>query len=346
MKILVTGATGLLGSNVVRELLKRGQQVRVLVRKESNMISLRGLDIDYFYGDLDDQQRLFEACRGFDYVIHAGAKTPGGETKFSAFVTSNIRGTQNIINAANRAGISRIVYVSSCCVFGGGSLENPGNELSEFTGFRFNSGYINSKYLAYQWVLSQIEKKQLPIVIVNPTLMIGPFDSRPSSGEIILRILSQPVQLCPPGGKNFIDVRDAASATCNALTMGVIGESYLLASENLSFSSFFRKVNNISGRQGCRILVPCSMMNCSGLVGNAIQLMTKHSFPLNFCNARQLSCESYFSGKKAARVLGLNQRPVDKAIRDAIAWFKINGYLETGASIESRVHNRLEIIPA
>jgi dihydroflavonol-4-reductase len=337
MKTFVTGANGLLGASLVRELLRRGHQVRALVRKDSNLAGIRGLDIELYYGDLDDESRLAEACRGFDHVIHAAARTPGHQTRFRDFAKTNIRGTQNMIRAAEREGISRMVYVSSCCIFSGGSPENPGTELSEFTGFRFNSGYINSKYLAHQWVLAQIEQRKLPIVIVNPTLMIGPYDARPSTGETILRIIRQPLQLCPSGGKNFVDVRDAAAAACNALTRGIYGESYLLAGENLSFHDLFAKVNTIYGRPGFRMPMPTCLMKLAGLVGSAIQAASGKDIPLNFSNARQLSCCSYFSGAKAARVLAMPQRPVDNAIRDAIGWFIEHGYLASPADTETLI---------
>ena len=317
----------MLGANVVRELLKRRRQVRVLVRKGATLTSLKGLKIEYFYGDLADEKRLAEACQGCDYVIHSAGLTPGRQTAFSDFARVNITGTQNMIRAAEKARIKRMVHVSSCCVFGGGSIKDPGNELSEFNGFKFNSGYINSKYLAQQWVLSEVEKTGFPVVIVNPTIMIGPYDARPSSGEIILRILKQNLQLCPPGGKNFIDVRDAAVATCNALTMGVPGECYLLAGENISFKNFFKKVNRIYGKAGLTMKIPGILINSAGLAGNAIQALTSQNVQLNFTNSRQLTNESYFSASKAIRFLDLRQRTIDEAIRAAITWFAANGYI-------------------
>jgi dihydroflavonol-4-reductase len=331
MKTLVTGANGLLGSNLVRELLRRGHQVRVLVRQGANLTTLTGLDIEFFYGDILEERKLTEACRGCDFVIHSAGRLAGNQTKFSDFAATNIRGTQNIVRAAESAGVIRMVHVSSCCVFGGGrTIGNPGTELSEFTGFRFNSGYINSKYLAQQWVLSEVEKKGFPIVVVNPTIMLGPYDSRPSSGLMILRILRQHFQLCPSGGKNFIDVRDVATATCNALTQGIPGECYLLGSENLTFANFFNKVNRISERNGINLIVPGGLLNCAGLVGNAIKAISSYDIPLNLVNSRQLANISYFSSKKAVRALDLPQRPVDDAIRDSISWFIANKYLEPG----------------
>jgi len=327
MKTLVTGANGLLGSNLVRELIKRNHDVRVLVRKNSDLRTLAGMNIEFIIGGLTEGTDLVKACRGCDFVIHAAGKIAGNQTRFSDFAEINIQGTQNIVKAAEKAGVKRLVHVSSCCVFSGGSLEEPGTELSEFTGFRFNSGYINSKYLAQQWVLSEVEKTGFPVVIVNPTIMLGPYDVRPTSGEAILRVLRQYYHLCPVGGKNFIDVRDAAKATCNALTMGIPGECYLLAGENLSFAAFSDKVNRIFGRNGIPILVPGLLLKGAGWLGDAYKAITHQEIAFNSVNASQLAYESYFSGSKAARVLGLHQRPVDDAIRDAIDWFLANGYL-------------------
>ena len=328
MKTLVTGANGLMGSNIVRELLKRDQEVKVLVRPGSDHRSLSGLDIEFFYGDLLDEQSLKPAVNGCDYVIHAAGKVAGELTRFSDFSGPNIKGAQNIVHAAENAGIKRMVHVSSCCVFSGGNMEHPGTELSEFTGFRFNSGYIYSKYLAQQWVLSEVEKTRFPVVIVNPTFLIGPYDVRPTTGDTILRVLKNQVQPCPYGGKNYIDVRDAATGTCNALTMGIPGECYLLASENLSIAEFVDKVNRIYGRPGFRIMLPAAFFKGAGLIGNTVRSLTHRDTAINLVNCQQLITESYYSASKAVRALGLPQRPVDDAIRDAIDWFIANGYLK------------------
>jgi len=337
MKTFITGGTGLLGANIIRELRYRGHEVRALIRKESDLSAIRGLDIELYEGNLSDEQSLYEGCKGFDYVIHAAALTPCSCQDFLGFININVKGTQNMVRAAERANVSRMVYVSSNSVFGGGTKENPGTELSEFTGFRFNSAYINSKYLAQQWVLSEIEKKRLPIVIVNPTIMIGPYDSHPSSGEIILRVIREQFQFCPRGGKNFIDVRDAAFATCNALTKGIVGECYLLASENLTFAELYDKVNRIYGKEGFKIAVPALLLNTLGLTGEIINLISQKKFRLNYSNSSQLTCECYFSGDKAVRYLDLPQHTVDLAIHDAIEWFAMNNYVRMNPMQQTQI---------
>ena len=328
MKTLVTGANGLLGANLVRELIGRGHQVRALVREKSDLKSIQGIGIELCFGDLLNECEVERACKGMEFVIHAASRTLDLHSKFPDYLRVNVTGTKNVLRAAEQSGVSRMVYVSSCCVFGGGSLENPSTELSEFTGFRFNSPYINSKYLAQQWVLSEVEQKGFPVVIVNPTIMLGPYDSPPSSGEIILRILRQKYQLCPISGKNYIDVRDVAKATCNALNMGMPGECYLLGSENLSFSVLYEKVNRIFGRNNLLLMVPGTLLKCAGLMGNVVRAIARRDLPLNFFNSRLLAYESYFSAGKAIRELNLPQRPVDEAIRDAIEWFCANDYVK------------------
>jgi dihydroflavonol-4-reductase len=165
--------------------------------------------------------------------------------------------------------------------------------------------------------------------------MIGPYDSHPNSGEIILRIIRDQIQFCPSGGKNFIDVRDVDFATCNALTQGITGECYLLASQNLTFAELFEKVNRIYGKTDHHIPVPGFVLNALGLTGSFINYLTHKDIKLNYSNLRQLTMESYFSGAKAVRVLGLPQRSVDTAIRDAIEWFANNNYIIMNASDES-----------
>jgi len=335
MKTFVTGGTGLLGANLIRELLRRGHQVRALIRSGTDLSGIQGLDIEFYEGDLLDEQSLYKGCMGFDYIIHAAAQTPGSSNRSTDFLETNFMGTQNMVRAAEFAQVSRMVYVSSCCVFGGGNKESPGTELSEFTSFSLDSSYLNSKYITQQWVLSEIERKRLPVVIVNPTIMIGPYDSHPNSGEIILRIIKDQIQFCPSGGKNFIDVRDAALATCNALTQGITGECYLLASQNLTFAELFEKVTRIYGKSDHKINVPGFIMNAVGLTGSCINYLTHWDLKLNYSNLRQLTMDSYFSGAKAVRVLGLPQRSVDMAIHDAIEWFAKKHYIKMNASAKS-----------
>jgi len=328
MKTIVTGATGLLGCNVVIELLNRGHHVKILTRPNSNISMFLNRDIEINFGNLEDEEFLYKSCCGYDNLIHAAANTHQFPIPFSNYENTNFRGTQNMVNAAVRANISRIVHIGTCSSFGYGTKVFPATELFEFEGFKFGSGYINSKFLTQQWILSETTKKQLPIIVVNPTHMIGPNDARPSSGRIIIEALKHKLQFCPPGGKNYIDVRDAAIATCNALTIGTIGECYLLASKNMRFKEFYNKINDVIGHAKKVLTIPKSILNTMGIAGSIYQLLSKKQIELNYTNSRLICLESYYSGQKAVDELRLPQSKIETAIRDALDWFIKNGYVK------------------
>jgi dihydroflavonol-4-reductase len=321
MNVLITGANGLLGANIVRELISRGSDVHALLRPGSDRTGLNGLTYKEVPGDILDTECLDRAVSGCDVVIHAAADTRQWPTGFSHYEAVNITGTKNVVNACRTHGVKRIIYVSTANAFGNGTKEDPGTELSEFSAFRYNSGYMISKYIAQQWVLAEVERHHLPLVVVNPTFMLGPYDAKPSSGKIILMGLGKKVHVCPPGGKNFIHVGDAATAVCNAITMGVPGECYLLAHENLSYREFFEKLDRVTGQKSVSVTLPAPVIRAAGLAGSFVAGVTGRGSALNNVNARLLLMDNYYSGRKAVEALAMPQTPVETAIADALSWF-------------------------
>lgn len=320
MKVLVTGATGLLGNNLVRSLLEEGYEVRCLMRESSNTHMLNGLDVEMVKGDLVDVSAIKGAIRGCDVIIHAAAKTEQYPVDFKHYREANVTATKNLIAASRKHGIGRFVFVSTANVFGPGSKEEPGTEWSEFSHFRLGSGYINSKYLAQEIVMMEAEKNGFPAVIVNPTFMIGPHDYRPSSGKMIVYALNNPVVLCPSGGKNFVHVNDVVQGIMAAIEKGRIGESYLLAGENLSYAEFFEKVFAVSGKKKTLIKAHPRLLMTAGRVGDAVSFISPTA--LNSVNAKLLNLDNYYSPAKAIKELGLPQTPIDIAIRDALEFFE------------------------
>ena len=325
MKVLVTGANGLLGANVVRELNDRRYDVRILARENSDLTGLEGISYERIQGDLLDPGSVNRAVDGCDYVIHAAANTNQWPTSYAHYEQVNVKGTQYIIDAVKKHGVKRFVFVSSANAFGNGTKERPGTELSEFNGFNSGSGYMISKFVAQQLVLAEVERSQLPAIVVNPAFMIGPYDSKPSSGRIIMMGMGKKIQLYPPGGKNFIHVRDAAIGTCNALMMGRAGECYLLANENLTYREFFTLLNNITGETPFSLGLPGGVLKTIGVFGTFLEKFIHKPAPLSLANARLLCLENYYSGKKAVEALELPQTPIETAIGEAIAWFKEKG---------------------
>ncbi len=214
MKDLVTGANGLLGANIVRELVDRGYDVRILARETSDLSGLKDVKVERVNGDILDPDSIDQAVKGCDYVIHSAANTSQWPTDYIHYEPVNVTGTKYVIDAVKKHLVKRFVFVSSANAFGNGTKERPGTELNEFSGFDIGSGYMISKFVAQQAVLAEVERSNLPAIVVNPTFMIGPYDSKPSSGQIIVMGMGKKIQVSPPGGKNFIHVSDAAIATC------------------------------------------------------------------------------------------------------------------------------------
>ncbi|MBL7138791.1 MAG: NAD-dependent epimerase/dehydratase family protein [Bacteroidales bacterium] len=322
MKVIVTGANGLLGANIVRELVNRDYDVRIFARETSDLSGLKGVEFERINGDILDPEAIDRAVKGCDYVIHSAANTSQWPTTYDHYEPVNVTGTKHMIEAVKKHAVKRFVFVSSANAFGNGTREKPGTELFEFNGFHIGSGYMISKFVAQQVVLEEVEKNRLPAVVVNPTFMIGPYDSKPSSGQIIVMGMGKKVQVSPPGGKNFVHVRDAAVATCNALIMGRIGECYLLANENLSYREFFALLNKVTGETPSYLGLPGAVLKTIGAFGTLFEKLFRKPAPLSLVNARLLCLDNYYSGKKAVEALQLPQTPIEEAIREAIAWFR------------------------
>jgi dihydroflavonol-4-reductase len=325
MKVLVTGANGLLGANIVEELNKRGADVRIFTRETSDLTGVQDLKYEHFTGDLLDPDAIDRAVEGCDYVIHAAANTSQWPTDYHHYEPVNVNATRHVVDAVKNHRVKRLVFVSSANAFGNGTLERPGTELNEFAGFRLGSGYMISKYIAQQLILDEVERSKLPAIVVNPTFMLGARDSKPSSGQIILMGLNKKVQALPPGGKNFVHVRDVAVATCNALEKGRIGECYLLANENLTYRSFFALLNQITDGNPAYLSIPGWLLKIIGRMGNLTEKITKKGASLNTVNARLLCLDNYYSASKAIEALDLPQTSIDEAIKEALAWFEKNG---------------------
>lgn len=321
MKVFVTGANGLLGSNVVRELIKEGLDVRIFVRPDANMLGLQGVDCETIYGDLLDEQGVIRAAAGCDAIIHAAANTSQWPTSYSFYEAINVKGTGHVLTAARENSVRKLIHVSTANTFGYGTKVKPGTEQTEYAFHHLKSGYITSKYQAQQLALDEYKKHDIPVVVVNPTFMIGPYDSKPSSGKIIRMGLNKKVQLFPAGGKNFIHVRDVAVAICNAITLGLDGECYLLANENLTYLEFFSRLNRVTNQHPLMVQLPEVVIRSAGMIGSMVEKITRKPFSLNDVNARLVVIGDYYSGQKAVDQLKMPQTPIETAIREAIEWW-------------------------
>ena len=325
-KVLITGANGFLGANLTRELYRLNYEVRVLVRPDADISGIADIPCEFFSGNVDNEADVQAAVAGCEIVIHAAAVTDQWGIPFSAYERINFTATKYICNACLLHNVKRLIYVSTANTIGPGSMEEPGTELNGFTLFSANSYYINTKYLAQQYVLEQVAQRGLPAVIVNPTFMVGPNDVKPSSGKLLLYALRRRVLLYPPGGKNFVFINDVCRGIINAIREGTVGDCYLLAGHNISYRDFFRRVNEIEGRSPLLFRIPAFVLKLCGLIGSLKEKITCKANGLNYTNAYLLCLFNYYSGKKAETQLQVKYTGMDEALRITLHWFKDNKY--------------------
>ena len=325
-KILVTGADGLLGSNLVRELLSRGYQVRAFTQPGRKVNTLDGLAIEKFEGDLLSKNSITNALQGCRYVIHAAASTSIWPSRNEVARKINIKGTQNMAECALEANLERMVYVGTANSYGFGTKENPGREENAYVAHKYKMDYLDSKYEAHQVVIETV-KKGLNAVIVNPTFMIGPFDSGPSSGSMIIALAKKKIMGFTKGGRNYIYVKDVATAIANALTMGRSGQGYILGNANLSYQEAFALMGKAMGVKPPQRKIPDWAALLFGFLSSVKARISGNPPIISLPLAKIALDAHYFTPKKAIEELKLPQTPLEVAIREAFEWFKANNYV-------------------
>ncbi len=328
MKILVTGADGLLGSNLVRELLGRGHRIRAFVQPGRQQKTLEGLNLEKFQGNLLNVEEVSNAVEGCDAVIHCAASTSVWPTRSEIVNTVNIESTKNIINAVKQNTVQRMIYVGTANSFGFGSKENPGVEGNPYKSAKYGLDYMDSKYKAQQLILNEVKENSLPAIIVNPTFMFGPYDSNPSSGAMIVALYKGKVPGYTSGGRNYICAKDAAVAIANALSKGRVGECYILGNQNLSYKEAFRKIASAIGVKPPSISIPSVFAKIYGHVGSLIGIVSGKTPAISYPLSRIACDEHYFSPAKAVRELELPQTPIEIGIKECFEWLKENNYLK------------------
>ncbi len=328
MKVTVTGADGLLGSNLVRLLLEEGHSVRVFLQEGKGSPSLEGLDVERRYGDILDASSVRKAFFGSGAVIHAAASTSVLPSRSKLVRKINIQGTIHAINAAEQAQVDRFVYIGTANSFAPGPIDAPGDESTPYVGAKYGLDYMDSKYEAQQLVLKAMKERNLPALTVNPTFMIGPYDSTPSSGAMLIRLARGEVPGYTSGGKCWTHVRDVASAAANALTKGRTGECYIAGNENLDYGDFFRLAAGIIGVKAPRFKLPRPLVLASGVLGSTSIALTGRT-PLLSLPMAKIACEGhYYNPSKAREELQMTSTSLELAVEESFSWLKENGYLE------------------
>jgi dihydroflavonol-4-reductase len=328
MKILVTGPDGVLGSNLVRELLKRNHSVSVLLLEGTESPTLEGLSITSYYGNILKPETLDVPFKNNEIVIHCAAATSVFPARNEFVNTVNIEGSRNIVNACLKHSIKRLIYVGTANSFSfGTSKDEPGVENTPYASLRYGLDYMDSKRYAQDLVLEAVRNQGLPAIIINPTFMIGPYDSKPSSGKMILALYHGKVPGYTQGGKNYVAVKDVAVAIANAIDKGKIGECYICGNENLTYKEAFDKLANAIGAKPPKLKMPDFMVKFYGAFSSLMAKIFKFE-PAVTKELAIISCDHhYYSSEKARKELDLPQTPIETAAKECFEWFKENNYL-------------------
>ncbi len=327
MKCLVTGATGFIGSNLVRVLLEKGFPVRALTRNNSNCSNLKNLKVELCYGDLLDYKSLEKALKGCTFLFHVAAHYSFWDSSKDLIYRINVDGTKNILKAAEETGIKKIVYTSTVGCIGLPQNGKPGDENSPLAAKTLSNSYKHSKYLAEKEAFKFFENG-LPVVIVNPSTPVGPGDIKPTpTGKIIVDFLNRKIPAYVDTGLNLIDVRDCALGHILAMEKGKPGERYILGNQNLSFKEILLLLEEITGLKAPKFKFPYALALIAANINEVISdYITKSPPKIPLGGVKMAKYYMYFNSSKAVKELGLPQNSVKKALEDAVSWFRKNGY--------------------
>ena len=336
MKTFITGASGFVGSAVLRHLIKAGHTVLALVRPNSDRSNLQGLPVEIVTGDLIEPASFAPALAGCENLFHVAADYRLWVPKPDPMYETNVTGTRNLMLAAAEAGIKRIVYTSSVATLGLNSDGNPADETTPVTLGDMVGHYKRSKFLAEEEVKQLAEEQNLPAVIVNPSTPVGPRDIRPSpTGRVIVDAASGRIPAYVDTGLNLVHVDDVAVGHLLAFERGVTGRRYILGSQNLTLREFLTQVAVAAGQPPPKVRLPHNLVLPIAYFVEAWARLTGSSEPLLTVDGAKLAKKHmFFSCDRAKRELGFQPRPADEALRDAVNWFEHNGYL-SGARKES-----------
>ena len=315
--VLVTGASGFLGWHVARVLLERGYSVRALVRPGSRVDAL---EVETVSGDLREPASLQSAIQGCGLLFHVAADYRLWSKDPSELYRSNVDGTRNLLQAAKDAGVGRVVYTSTVgCI--GIPPHAVGDEQSPVCLEDMTGHYKRSKFLAEQVAL-EFARKDLDVVIVNPTAPIGDHDVKPTpTGKIVVDFLKGDMPAIIDTGLNVVDVRDTAEGHLLACERGRSGERYILGSENMTLVQILEELAAITGRKAPKVRLPYAVAWSAGVCSTALAALTGKPPRVPLEGVRMARKKMWVTSEKAQRELGWQPGDANQALRRAVEWF-------------------------
>ncbi len=327
-RVLVTGATGFVGSALVRAFLAAGYPVRALVRATSPRNNVAGLEMESVEGDILDAAAVARAMTGASYLAHAAADYRLWARDPEAIVRTNVEGTRAVMRAALSAGVERVVYTSSVATLALRADGRPADETLPLSETAAVGAYKRSKVIAERLVETMTARDALPAVILNPSTPIGPRDIRPTpTGRMIIAAVSGGMPAFVDTGLNLVHVDDVAAGHVAALERGTVGERYILGGENVVLADMLREIARLVGRKPPRFKLPRAPLYPLAAAAQMLAAVTGREPLLTLDGLRMSRQRMFFSSAKAERALGFRARPYTDGLRDALAWFRDEGYL-------------------
>jgi dihydroflavonol-4-reductase len=329
MTVLVTGASGFLGSHVARLLAERGERVRVLLRPTSQTRLLEGMAVERVSGDLRDPDSLDKALTGVSTVYHVAADYRLWARDPREIYESNVQGTRNLLEAARRANVEKFVYTSTV-----GTVAVPREGVLPDEGIVTSIDEMIGAYKRSKWLAEQEARKAaaagLPVIIVNPTTPVGPGDAKPTpTGRIIVDFLNGRMPAYVDTGLNFVPVEDAAAGHLLAAERGRIGERYILGGENLALRQALEILSQVSGRPAPRLRVPHVLALGAAYADAALSRLIGREPQIPLEGVRMARHSMFVNAEKARAELGFSPGSLTAAFERAVRWYESSGYVRT-----------------
>jgi len=329
MTTLVTGAAGFLGSHVARQLVARGEDVRVLLRASSTNRAIADLSLEYVTGDLRDPASLDRAVKGVKRVFHVAADYRFWARRKRDIYDSNVGGTKNLLEAARRAGVEQFIYTSTVATIAVDRPQLP-NESTDSKLEEMIGHYKRSKWLAEKEVL-RAAKAGLPVVVAMPTTPVGPWDWKPTpTGKTIVDFLNGRMPGYVETGLNFVGAEECAAGHLLVSEKGKVGERYLLGGENLTLKQLLDILSKITGLPAPRLKFPHGLALGVAYASTVFSRLLGREPAIPIETVKVAAHNMFVDCSRAQRELGFKAGPVAAALERAVRWYEANGYIAKG----------------
>jgi len=329
MTTLVTGAAGFLGSHVARQLVARGEEVRVLMRASSTNRAIADLSLEYVTGDLRDPASLDRAMKGVKRVFHVAADYRLWARRSQDIYDSNVGGTKNLLEAARRAAVDQLIYTSTVATIAVDRPQRP-NEFTDAKLEEMVGHYKRSKWMAEKEALAAA-KSGLPVVVAMPTTPVGPWDWKPTpTGKIILDFLNGKMPGYVETGLNFVGVEECAAGHLLVSEKGKVGERYLLGGENLTLKQMLDVLAKITGLRAPSLKIPHGLALGVAYASTVFSRLVGREPGIPIEGVKIARHNMFVDCSRAQRELGFKAGPVAAALERAVHWYAANGYIAKG----------------